>query len=1020
MDMRGLSTFISDIRKSTTKEEEQQKVEKELAKIRGKFKTANQLSGYDRKKYICKLLYIYMLGYEIEFGHIEAVTLLASHNYSEKHMGYLACSLLLNENHEMVTLITQSMKNDLASKNPNDQCLALTAIANIGGKEQAEALAQDVQKLLISGETKLTVRKKAALTLLNLYRKYPEVLPPDAWSEKVIALINGRDLGVITSVMSLILGLAEKSPEAYQDSVNKTARLLMKLILNREYSTSYLYYKIAAPWLQVKAFQLLQYYPAPEDKSVYDSIIQAIEKVIQIAKKSKETATKSVSQINAAHAVLFEALNVAIHYDSAKSVLVTACSLLSKYLKERETNLRYLALDALSRMAFSQFDEVLATIRKEQDTILLALKDPDISIRRRALDLLYSMCNRENAGEIVGELLTYLPLSDYAIREELVLKIAILAEKFSVDLTWYVDVVLNLITQAGDFVADDIWHRVIQIVTNKGEELQKYTAKTVFRAVSSPAAHETCVKVAGYIFGEFGDLVSDEMDSTPTAQYELLLSKFNLCSTSTKCQLFNSFMKIYNLYTDGSLRAMIKDIFEKHANSFDSELQQRATEYLALINTGDDGLIQAIMENMPMFPERDSQVLKRLLEKEAAKKRGVTVQKETNEEDENERDTELDKGDFGVNNTQTQGGDLLDMLGMGGLGTTTGGMSGMGGMDDLFGGMSTTTQPPVNNNMVNPLDMFGPTTTTTTTQPPVNNNNPLDFFGGGVNIASEAANLGKQKKENRDAMGLSLDDVFLSNKSNEGGVEQNQEVHEDAQRKLVLLLKSSEGVAIEDEHLQVKIKSEYHGCKGRLVLLYGNKTTTPLTQFRVQIITPRQLETNISKAPPLISPKTQVQQYVDIVAKAPFSDQTDLDLFFEFNHKFYRFNIKLPIVVHKFVEPLIIPDSDGFFKQWHQIPKEGQEYQRIFPATSKYPDVGACGQVLRDGFKLAVLDKIDPTPTNLVCAGSFFYDPTGKVNVFLRLEFNTQKGAYRLTVRAQDPVVAQQVFQYILQELSSQ
>ncbi len=97
------------------------------------------------------MLYIYMLGYEIDFGHIEAINLLSADKYSEKHMGYLACTLLLNENHELVTLITNCIKRDLNSQNPNDQCLGLTAIANIGGKEAAEALTQYVQKLLVEG-----------------------------------------------------------------------------------------------------------------------------------------------------------------------------------------------------------------------------------------------------------------------------------------------------------------------------------------------------------------------------------------------------------------------------------------------------------------------------------------------------------------------------------------------------------------------------------------------------------------------------------------------------------------------------------------------------------------------------------------------------------------------------------------------------------------------------------------------------------------------------------------------------
>ena len=88
-------------------------------------------------------------------------------NYFKK--GYLACTLLLNETHELLTLITNSIKRDLKSRNPNVQCLALTAIANVGGKEFAESLSQDVQKLLISGDTKNIVRKKSALTKSYYY-----------------------------------------------------------------------------------------------------------------------------------------------------------------------------------------------------------------------------------------------------------------------------------------------------------------------------------------------------------------------------------------------------------------------------------------------------------------------------------------------------------------------------------------------------------------------------------------------------------------------------------------------------------------------------------------------------------------------------------------------------------------------------------------------------------------------------------------------------------------------------------
>ena len=60
-----------------------------------------------------------------------------------------------------------------------------------------------------------------------------------------------------------------------------------------------------------------------------------------------------------------------------------------------------------------------------------------------------------------------------------VLKVAILAEKFAVDYTWYVDTILSLIRLAGDYVSEEVWYRVVQIVINR-EDVQGYAAKTCF------------------------------------------------------------------------------------------------------------------------------------------------------------------------------------------------------------------------------------------------------------------------------------------------------------------------------------------------------------------------------------------------------------------------------------------------------------------------------------------------------------------------------------------------------------
>lgn len=147
--MRGLTVFISDLRNARARDLEEKRVNTELAKIRARFRDV-KLSGYDRKKYVCKLLYMYILGWAVNFGHLEAVTLISSTKYSEKQIGYLGVTLLLNEHHELLHLVVNSIRKDLLDSNELYNCLALHCIANIGGVEMGSTLTSEVHQLLVS------------------------------------------------------------------------------------------------------------------------------------------------------------------------------------------------------------------------------------------------------------------------------------------------------------------------------------------------------------------------------------------------------------------------------------------------------------------------------------------------------------------------------------------------------------------------------------------------------------------------------------------------------------------------------------------------------------------------------------------------------------------------------------------------------------------------------------------------------------------------------------------------------
>lgn len=44
------------------------------------------LDGYQKKKYLAKVVFTYILGYKVDTGHMEAVNLIASNRYSEKQI----------------------------------------------------------------------------------------------------------------------------------------------------------------------------------------------------------------------------------------------------------------------------------------------------------------------------------------------------------------------------------------------------------------------------------------------------------------------------------------------------------------------------------------------------------------------------------------------------------------------------------------------------------------------------------------------------------------------------------------------------------------------------------------------------------------------------------------------------------------------------------------------------------------------------------------------------------------------
>lgn len=969
-NMRGLTMFISDIRNSTTKDAETKRIEKELSHIRQQFANKS-LDGYSTKKYVWKLLYMYMLGYDVEIGHMEAMRLVAAPKYTEKSTGYVACSVLWNENTEFLRLLVQTLKKDLTPANEFHQSLALTFIANVGGQEFSESLAGDVQKLLISPKSRSFVRKKAALCLLRLFRKNPECVSSEGgFPGQLLSVLDDPSLGVVLSVMGLLLGIASHSIIGYEEAPAKAIYLLAKVAFSKERKSVYRYYLTLCPWLQVKLLRLLQYFPPPTDKNIMARLNHVLNEIL-----TKTAVTKNVNKNNADHSILFEAINVIIHLclNGIKDLQGNAIGLLGRFVSIREPNFRYLGLETMTRLA--NIPGTLPAIKKHQEIIQQSLQDSDISIRKRGLDLLYVMCDSSNSKEIVSALLTYLSNSAIELREELVLKIAILAEKFASDLRWYVDVILQLISLAGDFVNDDIWFRVVQIVTNN-EDLQDYAGTTCYKFLTSSAnIHENGIKVAAYILGEFSDQIKDKSLSGGMI-FDALHGKFAMAHFATKAILLSSYIKLSNTYPD--LKEKIQAVFEAHRSYIDTEIQQRANEYSVMNKYPNPQLMESVLDVMPNYSERESLLLKKMKKKkrettdrdvwgdvEEGKKRLAEQLKEKKEKDEEDDDDDEDDEDDEDDDDEDDEEDSDDDEG-GGKGSD---------VDDDEGTERQKQKDKEKKDKREAEKKEKPGVSSSSSQP---QQQTIDLFGfGTVNNHSSGA-----------------DDLFP------------------AQNLDSSLFAKDSGVLYDCKLLQIGLKSTIennNSCK--FIFFYGNRGSNSLKDLVVQLPSAEADAFQIKVRPeePLeVPPKKQIQHFFLLHCFKPFKGPLNFALKFNYQNSAHTINLAVPILMTHFLVPATL-QAEQFTGAWQKFANEVVGVRKLAAAV----DVSALQSQLTAAAHMAVVSNVDKNSDNFVAAGTFHTATKTPAGTFvtmpamIRIETKSGMNVVRITIHSGHQLVSE-------------
>jgi hypothetical protein len=480
---------------------------------------------------------------------------------------------------------------------------------------------------------------------------------------------------------------------------------------------------------------------------------------------------------------------------------------------------------------------------------------------------------------------------------------------------------LALIEKGGEFVSNDIWHRVVQVIMEQ-PSLQPHCCTRVVGLLTRPDVatyDEPFLKCAAYIVGEWGHtLQATPSGPNASALFALLLPLLGGASAAAKALMLTAAAKLaMHAPNDAALRARVRKLFVQHQALVDEELQQRAVEYLAITErTPPPAALKEVLAPMPAFPTRASALERSLADSPtvalplpaAAAARPATepsevihmidpptangVQARSTSGTASPPITTLDDLLLGTPPHQAAHGgaratvaaaagaaqpDLLcDLLGLevgppatatGAGGAASAGAGGAGVAGDPFGG----------------VDLLAPVAAAaavTEVQP-----TPL----GDLNEWFDRLCLTDT--------GVLYEDQFLQARSHRPPTVCRSPILSGQTSCRFFSCFDTVAVAIDQRGTprrsaewsgsvrggfpaQVGLKAMYRGAAGRVVLYLGNKTDTqPIEGLSVPISPIQGLRANVNNAlPPSLSPKQQVQLVVDVACEQPYLKSPILQL----------------------------------------------------------------------------------------------------------------------------------------------
>lgn len=486
--------------------------------------------------------------------------------------------------------------SDLGHSNQYVVGLALCTLGNIASVEMSRDLFPEIENLVATSNP--YIRRKAALCAMRICRKVPDL--QEHFIDKATQLLNDRNHGVLLCGLTLVTSLCEADEEegGEEGVVEKFRSFVPGLVKTLKglstsgYAPEHDVTGITDPFVQVKILRLLRVL-AVGDAETSEQINDILAQV----------ATNTEASKNVGNSILYEAVLTILDIEADSGLRVLGVNILGKFLTNRDNNIRYVALNTLIKVVAIEPNAV----QRHRNTILECLRDPDISIRRRALDLSFTLINEGNVRVLIRELLAFLEVADNEFKPTMTSQIGIAADKFAPNKRWQFDTMLRVLSLAGNYVKEQILSSFIRLIATT-QELQTYAVQKLYANLKKDITQESLTQAGAWCIGEFADsllrggqyeeeeLVTEVKEHEIVDLFSLILNSSYATQVSTE-YIITALMKLTTRFSDASQIERVRRLLQTHQTSLDVEVQQRAVEYGNLFSF--DQIRRGVLEKMP-------------------------------------------------------------------------------------------------------------------------------------------------------------------------------------------------------------------------------------------------------------------------------------------------------------------------------------------------------------------------------------------------------------------------------------